>query len=104
VAAARQRVVTDTTQLQAINARLIQSERQFIDEQGLPRRSWYRHLLYAPGYYTGYGVKTMPGVREAIEDKRYGEVEREVLRVAGALTRETTLLEGMAADLERLVR
>ena len=58
VAAARQRVVTDNAQLQAINARLIQSERQFIDEQGLPRRSWYRHLLYAPGYYTGYGVKT----------------------------------------------
>jgi N-acetylated-alpha-linked acidic dipeptidase len=104
VAAARQRVVTDTAQLQAINARLIQSERQFIDEQGLPRRTWYRHLLYAPGYYTGYGVKTMPGVREAIEDKRYGEVEREVLRVAEALTRETTLLEGMAADLERPIR
>jgi len=49
-------------------------------------------------------VKTMPGVREAIEDKRYGEVEREVLRVAAALTRETTLLEGMAADLERLIK
>ena len=74
------------------------------DEQGLPRRSWYRHLLYAPGYYTGYGVKTLPGVREAIEDKRYGEVEREVLRVAEALTRETTLLDGIAADLERLIR
>ena len=61
-----------------MNARLIQSERQFIDEGGLPRRAWYRHLLYAPGYYTGYGVKTMPGVREAIEDKRYSDVEREV--------------------------
>jgi N-acetylated-alpha-linked acidic dipeptidase len=104
VAGARQRIATDTPQLQAINAKLIQSERQFVDEQGLPRRSWYRHLLYAPGYYTGYGVKTMPGVREAIEDKRYAEVEREVLRVAEALTRETTLLEGVAADLERLVR
>ena len=104
MAAARPRVVTDTAQLQAINAGLIQSERQFIDEQGLPRRSWYRHLLYAPGYYTGYGVKTLPGVREAIEDKRYGEVEREVLRVAEALTRETRLLEGLAADLERLIR
>jgi N-acetylated-alpha-linked acidic dipeptidase len=104
VAVARQRVVTDSAQLQAINVRLIQSERQFIDEQGLPRRSWYRHLLYAPGYYTGYGVKTMPGVREAIEDKRYSEVEPEVLRVAAALTRETTLLEGLAADLERAIR
>ena len=87
-----------------VNARLMQSERQFIDEQGLPRRAWYRHLLYAPGYYTGYGVKTMPGVREAIEDKRYAEVEPEVVRVAAALNRETALLEGLAADLERLIR
>ncbi len=104
LAAARGRVVADTAQLQAMNARLIQSERQFIDEKGLPRRAWYRHLLYAPGYYTGYGVKTLPGVREAIEDKRYGDVEREVLRVSEALKRETTLVEGMAADLERLIR
>ena len=50
-----------------MNARLIQSERQLIDPDGLPRRPWYRHLLYAPGFYTGYGVKTMPGVRESIE-------------------------------------
>jgi N-acetylated-alpha-linked acidic dipeptidase len=103
LAAARGRVVADPAQLQAINARLIQSERQFIDEQGLPRRAWYRHLLYAPGYYTGYGVKTLPGVREAIEDKRYGDVEREVLRVSDALKRETALLEAIAADLERVI-
>ena len=49
---------------------------------GLPRRPWYRHLLYAPGYYTGYGVKTMPGVREAIEEKNYAEAEAEIVRVA----------------------
>jgi N-acetylated-alpha-linked acidic dipeptidase len=97
-------VAADLAQLQALNARLMQSERQFIDERGLVRRAWYRHLLYAPGYYTGYGVKTLPGVREAIEDKRYGDVEREVLRVSEALKRETTLVEGMAADLERLGR
>jgi N-acetylated-alpha-linked acidic dipeptidase len=103
VAAARERVVADMAQLQAINARLIQSERQFIDEQGLPRRAWYRHLLYAPGYYTGYGVKTLPGVREAIEDKQYGDVEREVLRVSEALRRESALLEAIAADLERVI-
>ena len=69
----------------AVNARLIQAERQFIDEGGLPRRPWYRHLLYAPGFYTGYGVKTMPGVREAIEQKRYDEAEKEaVARGRGA--------------------
>jgi N-acetylated-alpha-linked acidic dipeptidase len=87
-----------------VNARLIQSERQFIDEQGLPRRPWYRHLLYAPGYYTGYGVKTLPGVREAMEDKRYSEVEKEVVRVAAALARETALLDSVSEELERLVK
>jgi N-acetylated-alpha-linked acidic dipeptidase len=85
----------------AVNARLIQSERQLVDPDGLPRRPWYRHLLYAPGYYTGYAVKTMPGVREAIEQKSYPEAEREIVRVAKALDRETALIEGAAADLEK---
>jgi N-acetylated-alpha-linked acidic dipeptidase len=86
----------------AVNARLIQSERQLTDPNGLPRRPWYRHLLYAPGYYTGYAVKTMPGVREAIEEKNYAEAEAEILRVANALERETMLIEAAAAELERV--
>jgi N-acetylated-alpha-linked acidic dipeptidase len=104
VAGARQMLANDQNRLKAVNARLIQSERQFIDENGLPRRSWYRHLLYAPGYYTGYGVKTMPGVREAIEEKRYADVEREVVRLAAALDRETSLLNDVAGELERLTK
>ena len=55
--------------VRAVNARLRQSERQLTDADGLPRRPWYRHLLYAPGFYTGYDVKTMPGVREGIEQR-----------------------------------
>jgi N-acetylated-alpha-linked acidic dipeptidase len=86
----------------AVNLRLIQSERQLTDPAGLPRRPWYRHLLYAPGYYTGYAVKTMPGVREAIEQKNYAEAEAEIVRVARALEREKALIEAAAADLERL--
>jgi N-acetylated-alpha-linked acidic dipeptidase len=85
----------------AVNARLRQSERQLIDDAGLPRRPWYRHLLYAPGYYTGYAVKTIPGVREGIEEKAYSEAEREIVRVAKALERETALVEAAAAELER---
>jgi N-acetylated-alpha-linked acidic dipeptidase len=54
---------TDQSILRQVNARLMQSERQLIDPGGLPRRPWYRHLLYAPGAYTGYSVKTIPGVR-----------------------------------------
>jgi N-acetylated-alpha-linked acidic dipeptidase len=59
-------------------------------------------MLYAPGFYTGYGVKTMPGVREALEQKNWAEAEREVVRVAEALTRETELLNGLTRTLEQL--
>jgi len=97
--AAKGKLSADT--IAAVNARLIQSERQLIDADGLPRRPWYRHLLYAPGFYTGYAVKTMPGVREGIEQKAYSEAEREATRVAKALERETALIEAAAVDLEK---
>ena len=77
-------------------------ERQLTDDAGLPKRSWYRHLLYAPGYYTGYAVKTMPGVREAIEQKEYKGAETEIARVAKALEREVALLEAVSAHLEQI--
>lgn len=92
---------TDAALLKTVNARLIQSERQFIDESGLPRRPWYRHLLYAPGFYTGYGVKTMPGVREGIEQKRYAEAEKEAARLATAIDRLTALVNDAAGMLEK---
>ncbi len=100
--AARSTISGDATR--TVNARLIQSERALLDPVGLPRRSWYRHLLYAPGFYTGYAVKTMPGVREAIEQKEYMEAETEVVRVAKALDRETALLNSAASDLERFAK
>jgi N-acetylated-alpha-linked acidic dipeptidase len=98
--AARSKLTPESAR--AVNMRLIQSERQLTDATGLPRRPWYRHLLYAPGFYTGYAVKTMPGVREAIEEKQYAEAESEIARVARALEREKALVEAAAADLERL--
>jgi N-acetylated-alpha-linked acidic dipeptidase len=101
-AAARPRLASHPDVLRSVNARLIQSERQLTDEGGLPRRPWYRHLLYAPGFYTGYAVKTLPGVREAIEQKHYDEAEAEVVRIARALGRETALIEAAAAELERV--
>jgi N-acetylated-alpha-linked acidic dipeptidase len=78
--------------LKAINERLIQAERALTTPAGLAKRSWYTHLLYAPGYYTGYGVKTMPGVREAIEQGQWSTANGEIERVAAALTREATLV------------
>jgi len=63
------------------------------DEGGLPGRPWFRHLIDAPGLYTGYGVKTIPGVREAIEQKQWKEADVQIVRVADALKRETDLLK-----------
>ena len=103
VEAARPRLATSPAVAQ-VNARLIQSERQLTDPAGLPRRPWYRHLLYAPGFYTGYAVKTMPGVREGIEEKHYAEAEAEAVRIAKALDRETALVNLAAGELEAAAR
>src|SRR5262249_23253877 len=54
--------------LEQLNNKLTQAERKLTNAEGLPRRPWYQHLIYAPGFYTGYGAKTLPGVREAIEE------------------------------------
>jgi N-acetylated-alpha-linked acidic dipeptidase len=51
----------------------------------LPGRPWYRHLIYAPGRFTGYEAKTLPGVREAIEERRWSDANRNVVLVADAL-------------------
>ena len=90
--------------LGALNRELIESERRLTNADGLPRRPWYKHLLYAPGVYTGYGVKTVPGVREGIEQKRYAEAEQEIVRVSKALEDESALIESAARELEGAAR
>jgi len=90
-----------TETLRALNAKLIDSERKLTNEDGLPRRPWYKHLLYAPGVYSGYGVKTVPGVREGIEQKKYSEAEQEIVRVAKALEQESELIDSAAQLLEK---
>jgi N-acetylated-alpha-linked acidic dipeptidase len=87
--------------LQALNGRLVQTERKLTNSEGLPRRPWYKHLIYAPGFYTGYGAKTLPGVREGIEEKRYAEAEKEITRVAQALQDYAAAIDSAAADLEK---
>jgi len=99
---ARPKAAANLPLIRQVNARLMQAERQLIDPAGLPRRPWYRHLLYAPGFYTGYAVKTIPGVREAIEQKEYSEAETEIGRVAKALEREAMLLQAASAQLETI--
>jgi N-acetylated-alpha-linked acidic dipeptidase len=85
--------------LQTINQELALAERKLTNEQGLPRRPWMKHLLYAPGWYTGYSAKTMPGVREAIEEGRYAEAEEQVVLVARALQDEAAWIEQIAKEL-----
>ncbi|HYQ85807.1 MAG TPA: transferrin receptor-like dimerization domain-containing protein [Bacteroidota bacterium] len=71
---------------EALNALFIKSERS-LTGPGLPRRPWFVHEIYAPGAYTGYGVKTLPGVREAIEQRNWKEAEEQIGVVAGVLER-----------------
>jgi N-acetylated-alpha-linked acidic dipeptidase len=82
-----------------LNLDMIRSERLLTDERGLPNRPWFQHLLYAPGFYTGYGVKTIPGVREAIEQNQWPEADEQITRVAAALEHEADLLKQATALL-----
>jgi N-acetylated-alpha-linked acidic dipeptidase len=86
--------------VKAVNAKLIESERRLTDAAGLPGRPWFRHMIYAPGFYTGYGVKTIPGVREAIEQKRWQEADQQIQRVGTILTKEADLLDEAVAALK----
>ncbi len=84
-----------------VNRMLISTERMMTREEGLPRRPWFKHQVYAPGFYTGYGVKTLPGVREAIEERSWDEAEQQVLLAAATLDRVTEVLVGATAILSR---
>jgi N-acetylated-alpha-linked acidic dipeptidase len=73
---------------------LMRVEQLLTRDAGLPRRPWFRHQIYAPGFYTGYGVKTVPGVREAIEQKNWTEASQQIEIVA-------KVIDGYAAEVER---
>jgi len=88
--------------LAAIDAKIALSEQQLLDAAGLVHREWFKHLLYAPGFYTGYGVKTVPGVREAMEQGEYQRVPAEMGRVAQALEREAAWLDSITKMLNGL--
>ena len=85
--------------LARVNRLLAESEQALADTSGLPRRPWFRHLVYAPGAYTGYGVKTLPGIREAVELRRPEEAQAEAARAAAAITRYALLIREASAAL-----
>ncbi|HMD36586.1 MAG TPA: transferrin receptor-like dimerization domain-containing protein [Vicinamibacterales bacterium] len=84
---------SDAQTLADLNRRLMTTEREFIEPSGLPDRPWFRHVIYAPGLYTGYGVKTIPGVREAIDAGNFARAAEQAQIVIRALRRATKTLE-----------
>jgi N-acetylated-alpha-linked acidic dipeptidase len=69
-------------QKDSLNRLLYHAEQELLLDQGLPLRPWYKHVLYAPGYYTGYSVKTLPGIRESIEQRNFQQAVMEIKRAA----------------------
>jgi N-acetylated-alpha-linked acidic dipeptidase len=88
-------VPADATARQAsVDHLLMHIEQSLLLPNGLPRRPWFRHQIYAPGFYTGYGVKTVPGVREAIEQKQWRDANAQIESAA-------KVIEGYAAEVDR---
>ncbi len=89
------KIMTNDADKMRTNQSLYKAEQQLLTEIGLPRRGWYKHTLYAPGFYTGYGVKTVPGVREAIEQRDWKEAQEQIGIVAGAINRLSNYLKAI---------
>jgi len=90
----------EVKEVKRLNQLLYQSERKLTNDKGLPRRPWFTHQIYAPGFYTGYGVKTIPGVREAIEEKHWDEIELEMTKAVAAIQSLTAQVEAATKLLE----
>ena len=91
-------------ELQALNQLLITSERKLGNTEGLPRREWFKHQIYAPGFYTGYGVKTMPQIREGLEEGRFTEAQGGVRTVSSAINALAAQVEQAAQTLQQVVK
>lgn len=87
----------DALQLEKLNAILYQAEQKLLYEKGLPRRPWYKHQIYAPGFYTGYGVKTLPGVREGIEEGNWSEAQERIRILAITLAAFDSTIKAASA-------
>jgi len=88
------------TNVEKLNKLLYTAEQSLMIDEGLPRRPWFRHSIYAPGYYTGYGVKTLPGIREAIEERNWKEAQQQIEIVASKVTNYSKQVDAAAAILK----
>ena len=85
------------TDLVEINRLIREVEGALTQEKGLPRRPWYKNMIYAPGFYTGYGVKTLPGIREGLEERKWDEVDLYILEVSKAIERASNKIKKAAS-------
>lgn len=90
----------DAARTAEVNRALRAVEQAFLRDEGLPRRPWYKHFLYAPGFYTGYAVKTLPAVREALEEKQWKDVPAGVAATAAAIDKGAAQIRAAAKALE----
>ena len=90
----------DAAKQDELNQSLYKAEQKLLSANGLPRRSWYRHSIYAPGFYTGYGVKTLPGIREAIEQRNWKEAQEQIEIDANILKEFADYLDGIAKIIQ----
>jgi N-acetylated-alpha-linked acidic dipeptidase len=91
-------------ELQQLNKALLTSEQKLGNSEGLPRRDWFKHQIYAPGFYTGYGVKTMPQIREGLEEGRFTEAQGGVRTVAAAINALAAQVKEAAGTLQQVVK
>ncbi len=83
----------DRAELAKINDALVQAERQFIDEKGLRGRAWYKHQIYAPGFYTGYAAQPLTDFRQAIDDRNSANAKESLERIVDSIKRVTKTLK-----------
>lgn len=94
----------DPQTLAQLNELMMESERKLTSDQGLPGRPWYKHQIYAPGAYTGYGVKTLPAIREAMDQENWKQAEEQVPNVAKILQDEAALIDTISGLLGQPAR
>ncbi|MDJ1479509.1 M28 family metallopeptidase [Cytophagaceae bacterium YF14B1] len=82
-----------------LNPSLYRAEQKLLSDKGLPRRPWYKHTIYAPGFYTGYGVKTLPGVREAIEQRNWEEAQEQIEIAAKSIQAYTEAINAVSSQV-----
>jgi N-acetylated-alpha-linked acidic dipeptidase len=104
VGTANSQALAAKNELRQLNALLLGSERKLGNTEGLPRRDWFKHQIYAPGFYTGYGVKTKPQIREGLEEGRFTEAQGGVRTVSAAVNALAAQVNDAARALQAAVK